>query len=424
MPEDPPPPPPPPPQLSPPGESTPPSCISCAEQFRVELCDLATGRVKTVPDVISMDWQTTLNDVGRGTLTVPTLNMRAIDIWPHRTSVYILRTAGPDGASPANPVVEFAGIVEQATPSDNGSTRLGMKSIEHYLQYREIVDDLEFGIKTQVGGGDTPDDPTDDRFTYSGQVLQTEIAAALVNYARPDGIPLSGASDGSGIARYRFYDGVDKKPVLEAVTQLSDVINGPDWYLVHRRDSGGAWSTEIHFTDEISVDTGVVLRSDREANGYSLSMDASNHATHVWAAGSGDPQTGIPLESNVMDPEGFYPRFDGNPSWSDVSVQETLDEHAEGFLADNRDPLVTVGVSVAGLEKADPSHTKPGHTVDVDVNYGAVTFRGKARILSVSWKLADNAPVMRSFDLYPVNGNTRDTVFNQTPGGSDCEECG
>lgn len=373
-----------------------PTCDTCQANWRIELCDLTTGTVKAVYPFLATDWQTVLNDAGRGTVVLATKQVAVADIWPHKTSVYILRTSG-DGASVVEPAVEFAGYVEAAKPDDNGATQVGLISIEGYLKHRVITDDL----------------------TFTG-VPQTQIAAELVNYAAPDGIPLIGVALNSTVERDRAYVGRDKKNVLEALTQLTDVIDGPDWFLTHEK-MGGRWVTSMRFTDRISDSPPIVLKSDREANGYAIDIDAKDHATNVFGVGAGTDEE--QLESVQSDESGFYPRFDATPAWSDETLQESLDEQTAGYLDDHKDVFAVPTVTVPGLVKVNPNLTRLGYTVGADICYGAVTFRGRARILSISWRVQDGGPEERTFDLLPED-SARVSVYAQEPCADDCPECG
>src|SRR5690625_4251777 len=108
------------------------AACACGRDWVVETCHLASGLVRSVLHPLSMDGSTELNGVGQGTLTLPTRDLRIRDVWPNLTSVYISRVSG-GGASPAQPVCEFAGIVEQVNATEAGTTQVGLKSIEGYL---------------------------------------------------------------------------------------------------------------------------------------------------------------------------------------------------------------------------------------------------------------------------------------------------
>jgi hypothetical protein len=341
-----------------------------------------------------MDFETVLNGWGRGTINLATKDVKIRDIWPHAVSIYITRIAGPS-ASPENPVVEFAGYVESISASDSGQTSIGLQSIEEYLNHRMLTNE----------------------FARSG-APQTAIARDLVNLAHNnDGIPLSGAATSSTRLRDRTYEPWDRKIIGEAVVELTEVIDGPDWELEHTRTEG-AWSTKMLFRDHVGAARDLTLQSDREANGYGLDVDAANHATYVDGLGSGEEED--MLVSHAEDGENLYPRFDAAPAWKDVKRLTTLQEHTDGYLADFQDPLAMPSVTIPGFE-VDSTRLRLGDTFTVHTDFGAVTYKGQVRILGIGWNVGEGADT-RTFTLYPV-GNVRDTLLGQVSTEDGCEDC-
>lgn len=372
--------------------------MSCDQYWRVLACDLASGRVRKVLSPDTLTFEETLNRVGKGTMNLNTRDITVRDVWPHLASVYVLRIAGGT-ASPTDPVIEWAGIIEAVTASGNGRTDVGMESIESYWHRRVLRRDGEWL------------DPIDFR-----QVSQTVIAKYLSDTCLDGGIPLYADADASEWRRDRVYNMWDRKNIGEAIEQLTDVIGGPDYELVHQRTSGGTYFTTATFRDYVGFDRDVVIRSDREASDYTLKLDGGPHATRVDAIGEGEERDMLIETAEDLN---IYPVFEATPAWKDVSLRATLRQHAQGHLDAYRDPLASPTVTVPGFDP-DPDTVRLGDTISADIEYGAVTFHGKARVVSVAWRQDLDGPPTRTLTLLPV-GRAADTVLNQAPADVYCE---
>lgn len=365
---------------------------ACGTDWVVEACDLATGRVRSVWHPVSLEWETNLNEIGRGTVTLATRDVSIRDVWPGLTSVYISRVTG-GGASPTEPFAEFAGIVVEVGASESGTTTVGLQSIEWYLSRRTIRRDVEFD-----------------------QVPQTQIGADLVRLGA--GIPLTGVADVSGRVRDRVYRYFNRKVIYEAIEQLTQVINGPDYELAHVRQDGH-WSSQMIFRDHVGADRGVEIGSDREASAYSLSVSAEDMATVVDGIGYGQDEDTLIV--TAQDDAGIYPQFDAAPAWKDVERESTLSQHASGYLFENREPQAIPTATLSGFVP-DPSLVRLGDRVGVDLSYGAATFRGYSRVIGMSWGLSADSALTRTLDLWP-EGRASETVLNQVPDDPTCEGC-
>lgn len=364
----------------------------CLNNWRVYATDLWTGQVRAILHPISMEWENRLNDFGTGTLQLATQDLRIRDVWPHLTGIYIARIAG-DGASPAHPVAEWGGMVEKVTPGI-GATAVGMVSIDGYLNSRDIKSTLRFD-----------------------QVNQNEIGVALVDYARQNnGIPLFGFADASSWQRDRTYWNYNRKNIGEAVLDLSQVIEGPDWELRHTLENGH-WSTTMVFRDRVGLERDLIIRSDREASDYSLTVDAMDQATWIDAIGSGEEED--MLIRTARDGSGIYPQFDATPAWKDVTREQTLLEHAQGYLAEHQEPVTTPQVTLPGLD-VSPLLTRLGDVIGVEIDYGAISYSDSARITGISWGIDADNPEFRTLEMIPL-GRASETVLNQEP-TDDCRE--
>lgn len=372
------------------------SGCACGENWRVESCDLRTGIIQTTLHPVAMDWQMPLTDWGQGTLTLPVRDVLVRDVWPHLTSIFISRIAGED-ASPDDPVVEFGGMVETISATEDGTLKVGMVSIESYIRRRMIRTDFDFSDGEQ----------------------QTIIAQTLVTLAASGtgGIPLLSTAAPSAQERQITYNSWDRKVIGDAVTELSQMDEGVEWGVRYER-TGDHYTVIIDFADSIGEDRGVILQSDRDGDTYGLDVDAANHATFVDAIGEGEEED--QMIATAVDTGGPYPVFDAAPAYKDTWDEDVLQAQADGYLLTNREPNAVPNMTLRGLDPP-PTDVRLGDTVGVHIDYGAATYHGDARITNVAWSVAVDEPETRSFDFQPIT-RASDSVLNQVP-GNPCEGC-
>lgn len=358
------------PEVVPPPHS---GCI-CGDGWRFETCDLSTGRLKGVLHPISADWEEKHSAPGQGSLLLASRSVTADEIWPHDTSVYISQVIG--GVR----VGRWAGIIEAYDADSNGTATVGIQGIDEYLFHRVLAD--------TTGG-----------IAFSRKnVSQTQIAVDMVNLAlTPEGIPLVPVAAKSSINREKNENSWEYKNIGEAIQQFVGILVGPKYQLQHVY-LNGFWSTKMVFADEIGNDNGLVLRGDIEGATYGVNVDAKDHAT--WVYGLGEGSEADQLTSIAYDAANRYPRFHTVQTWSDVSVQGTLNEHTLGHVIDYRDPLSTPSMTIPGLTPA-PEELLLGDRVKVEFDYGLAKFDGYAFVISIGWSLRDGSPVTRSLTFLP-----------------------
>jgi hypothetical protein len=173
----------------------------------------------------------------------------------------------------------------------------------------------------------------------------------------------------------------------------------------------------MRFLDVVGSNKNVILRGDIEGATYGVSVTAKDQATYVYALGEGseaDQLTAIAFDSGDI-----YPRFTAVPSWPDVSIYDTLLEHAKGYIVDNRDPIATPSMTIPGLNPA-PENLALGDVVTVTFDFGLAKFDGLCKILSIGWSLQDGSPVTRSLTFQPIirpNDSVRGQANTVAPGG-------
>lgn len=366
---------------------TAPGCDSCADRWRVELTDLESGIVRAIALPITIDVETRLNEPGQGSITIPIHGNAIRDVFPGLTGIVIIHKA--------TGMVCFCGYIERLSADcAQGVAQLGLRTIDGWL-YRQH---LEQGAQ------------------YANQ-QQTFIGADLVNLAAGESNTpcIRGIADASTRLRDRVYEPWAYKKVGEAIAQLTEVIEGPD-YEVECTRTGGAWCTDVIFRDRVGADLDLVLLG-REAAAVALDIDQSQQATHVHGIGEGEEADQLTSQASDF---AIFPRWEASPAWKDVNRQSTLDEHTRGYLDDHKDPVAVPSVTMAG---PGPWETlRLGDRVGVDVCCGLASYRGRARIASITCRTSPESPDAYTYGLVPSDPSTQ-TVLGQEPCDPDCEDC-
>lgn len=363
-------------------------CTVCGDGFRIEATDLRTGRVKAVLHPVSAEWTEALSQPSSGTLVFATGDLAIEDVWPHLTGIYISRVIETDDVLQRQCL--FAGFIESdAIPQSPETISVGFVSMDTYLNHR-VMANPDGGIEYSV----------DDR-------EQTQIAKDYVDMAQWNGIPLTAIAEPSIRERERNYKASEYKNLGEALSQLCEVINGPEYLLEHNYSEPGHWASVIRFQDLVGEDRNIVLKSDVEGLNCGIASDARNHVTRCYAIGSGEEE--FQLVSIAHDAASIYPEFHATPAWKDVSEPETLETHARGNVASFRDPITTPTMSLAGMYP-DPDVLRVGDTVSALIIAKAFNFgdpedpagpAGKARLTAITWRI-DVEGVRRKLTLQPV----------------------
>lgn len=356
----------------------------CGALWRVEACDLATGRVRAVLRPIAVDVQTLFSKIGEGggTLTFPIKGVRLRDVWPYLTSVYLTYDGTPVGGF----------IVEKVTGS-GGTAQVGLKDITSYLNRRMIRTDT----------------------LYTAQ-QQTQIATSLVAAAIPDGIPLTGQAATSAYVRDREYLAVERPFIGPMLTDLMGSENGPEFTPIHTR-TNGYWSTSLLWEDTGGNITDYILRGDVHGTDYGVDIDALDLTNLADGFGSGTPPLQATSDATASSP---YPRFDANPRWDTVSEQATLQEQTDGYVAVRSEPYAIPSFTITG-DNPSPADLRDGDTATFQFSRGVSTYHGPARILGTSWRASEGEPLIRALTLQPL-GSATQVVLNQIP-ADPCRDC-
>lgn len=365
------------------------ACGSCQDTWRLELLDLETGTRVGWLKYFSFEIDDLLNQVGPGQVICNVQDVQMKDVWPHLRAIAFNRVSGP-GASASAPVIEAVVMIETVNAESGGTLTLGVQSIEHYLSYRIIRNDTTYTT-------------TD----------QNAIGEDLVNDAAVDGIQLTATADISAITRTRSYLLTDDKVRLEAITELVQTEDGPDYVREHSK-TAGVVSTNLRFTDYAGNPTPAPLNAKRGLIAYAIEVDSSNHANLVQ--GRGEDVATAYTANNIAT--SIYPRFDKAIQWSDVTSATTVEENTIGYANANGDPIAIPDVTVA-----DPNLWVPrklGDSVALNIDHGAIRFFGPARIVGRSLSSSAEAPALCTFSFAPLT-SAQETILGAPPSdGSGC----
>lgn len=299
---------------------------------------------------------------------------------------------------------------------DDPGAKLGLEIIRDVLIYRDTA--LMFRGRI----GTTGDDITEDQHTVSwsavdyrgllnrrilygglfgnkhgfNQVDQTEIGWRLIRLVQGDDpfwstppldevyeggdMGIVDASEATGRLRDRSYEA--GKSIGEAITQLSEVIDGFDWQISPHLEYQTWYPQRGSAVNWAAVWGDTVSRVRR-------TVDTGDYATDILALG-GDSSSGSRLRASdrVVGPRGPGGRWDRSVSYSDVTEASTLVEHAEAALADASVIRPTYQVTVRpGMWT--PEEAWLGDTTRIVVQSGRLETDTTGRILGIKIDVDD-----------------------------------
>lgn len=354
----------------------------CGPDWTVEAFDLRTGRVIGGLDPSSIDVQVVLNDAGTGTLQLSVRDTPARLVWPRLVGVGVMWQDQP----------VWVGWVETAEMNGDDSLRVGVKPLDAYMFERHI----------------------DVTVTWNG-MSQTVGLANMVNRFC-DGIALSAAAETSRFTRDRTFYWYDHHVVGELVTNMTEVINGPDWELVPSRVDG-VWHGTIVFRDSVGAERPFTLESNRDSGNYGITLDGGDMGTHQHSVGDGQDEEQIEEYAEDLS---VYPRFDTVTGYSSVTRRATLREYATGRVRLYGEPAAIPSMVVDGPDPS-PDQLRIGDIANVDINHYPWRYRGAARVIGLTYKGSNNAADSRSLMFAPLQRAT-DTILVQQA-DDECRDC-
>lgn len=369
-------------------------CGSCREEWRVWLCDLVTGRIHRTIDFVTASFEPIAGKPGRGSIVFHREGVAMRDMYPHQTMIVferLVNTRRPipssvEGSVP-DAVADFVGIVETLSMGLDGLVTLGIAEIDRYFEYRLIRHNLNL----------------------SGQ-HQNNILANLFRYGTnysfadpdPNSINLRTFSYDSAITRDRTYLASERKNLGKVISQLTNVINGPSYYVTGFR-LGEIWVPSIiTYDDDTSqvVDTSVATFDLGDMSDVAMELDGNGQALLVDALGAERDTDDTPLIRTAFGSLLNFPQYHAKISFPDVTIASTLDEHAAGHLNTNKDLSPRLAFPVPNiLEHPDSRVILPGVT--------RCTVRIPGRYMSVLGYFDDDEPFIVTRVGYSVGPEQR-----------------
>lgn len=223
----------------------------------------------------------------------------------------------------------------------------------------------------------------DRRLLYEGDTLafvgvdQAAVAWALVGntQAQTGGyLGITGPPANTGVTRTRTFEA--GKPVGEAITQLSQVVNGFEWRI------DGNLALVVYFPEQ-GANNGYVLDYGGTVSRVRRAFDPATFANGIRA--TGDPALTTERRSSAgiaVDPRG---RFDQQFGFPDVLEQTTLGLKADFLLADRSVLRPSYAVDLkAGRWGAELAL---GDTAQLVVSSGRLAVNESARVIALTLAL-------------------------------------
>ncbi|WP_181034042.1 hypothetical protein [Arthrobacter sp. GMC3] len=311
--------------------------------YRFIICELVSGRVlDELPMVITSDLTRYLKMYGEGSLALPLFNVRGrlvSDTWeqailPGRSLVLVVDDRDN---------IVWSGAPQrrgrQGTGKDASLIKFPFRTVEAYF-IRRYVPTLNFQGKDQA-----------------------RIFQALMESTTEGGIGLDYDCPDTGVLRDRPYNDDENFRVYDRVNQLAAVLDGFDWTIdVVWGDDAHTWVRKIARTGYPHLGN----RSQNPAHTFETgqnvidfdsqeSWDEGDAATHVRAIGDGEGESKVmsdPIIDTVREAAG-WPRTEERKSFSGVTVQTTIDAHAQAlatYLFGGQDVLELTARNPTGRE--------------------------------------------------------------------------
>lgn len=400
--------------------------------FRVWVTETAditlnTMRLDQIIHPISAEWQNILNEPGTATITIdihpesledPLTGQPRRWVWPNSSLISIERISGDDGASPASPIIEFVGYIEQFSADARGGTAsLGLRTVDALLEKVIIAD---------------PDNDTFDQVDQN-EILETLCTKYVIEYGwntsgdyGPDGIPpeyggfwltfdsVNGARD-----RDRTYYGDDLASLYERVKQMTEVINGGDYEFQYQVIDNHLYVTMV-FRDRVGKTASQQTYVNDDLLDFSIDVDGTDQVLQVLGVSARDA-AGIRYAYADRD-LGYYPilHTQAGIAYEEIraGVADPLgwvQEKVEGELEDRKNAFANPSFSVPGLTKMKP---RMGDTITLNACHGLCSYNGEGRIVAISGSLQRGSPYTRTFELDGL-ASAIDAVFDYCE--VDCE---
>lgn len=196
--------------------------------------------------------------------------------------------------------------------------------------------------------------------TYTQQDQTSGIVSDLITYAQSKtGAALSVTQNtpASGVLRDATYWYYEVKSVAQVIEQMTDNNNGFDFALICAYDTSGAIVTrfETYYPErgQHAIVTSQVFEYGKNVIDFTWPEDGWASSNSVFLIGAGEAESMLRATQTDVGQLGTFPLLESSYSYKDVSIQQTLDDHARSRLKDKKDDLVSPQIFVRG--GGDPS---------------------------------------------------------------------
>lgn len=350
--------------------------------------DLITQKIVGELPLKGVSVSKVLNGSGQIKATMPVTRSMDIDVYdltrPVRRVLYAVRDGTP----------YWGGIIwASAYESEGQKIELGGADWWSYFDHRKVLEVLSAPpwATSYIAGFSK---------VYTG-VDQNAIARDLVDLAQqhPGGdIGIIADTTVSGVLRDRTYEGYDLSYTGQVLRDLAGVINGPDIrFDVGAFDANGRVPRLMLTGDPYLGQQGNPHVWDLGANLQKYTWDSGGGvmATRAFAQGEGEDRgTLIAVAENSNRYDEGWPLLETDDIFEGVTVDATLQEHAETLLSSLSLPLTTLTLSVRGDLAPTLTQYAPGDTGRVVIPSGDLFFRQGVelgiRILSIEVAIGDD----------------------------------
>lgn len=355
-----------------------------------------TGDVIDEVPFSTFQWDETLNRPGGWSATIsvdhPSASPATLDPW--RTIIYVIR----------DDRILFGGVL--ITPegdASSGSLTVSGQGLLTYYSRRHILGSHGMAFHTATWSGEVRFDAVD----------QFRIVTDLLAHAHsftggnPFGLTVTMRGPGgggiSGVARSRSYYAHERKPILEAIEQLSEVSRGFDFSIAYAWNDDGVPSAElVLWYPRRGRSLDLVFEQPKNVTLLSWAADGDPLANVVDALGAGDGDamlTATSSDINQIYPTGSYPRLERVVSYRDVSHSSTLQAHADAHRLEGQRPLRTARVGIVDSTDVPLGSFGPGDDLFLVARRGYVDVASRYRIDGVSVAINENGAENISVDL-------------------------
>jgi len=296
--------------------------------YRVLLGNTLSGKVHTELPLSSFSFSHILNAPGsfRGTIGLNHPKATPENLDPLRTTIFVERGG----------LIVWAGLLWTVDADQSNNTiSIGGEGFWSYFRHRVLTADYA---------------PL--------QVDQFAIAQYLLNWAQGitgGDIGIVVGSTTSGFVRDRNYLAVERHKVAQLIENLSAVEGGFDFAIDSAYDSNGnIVNTFTPSYPRRGTDTALVFEVGRNVHSFKLQVDATKQANSWHAIGAGEGETALRADFADSAQLDYTPLIEDTLSYTDVSVQETLDAHTQAHLTAYKDSVRIVQVRVAPDHQSAP----------------------------------------------------------------------